>query len=317
MSWRLKVHAPRKEIQAGFNLMVGNDIDSRSHVEAAYNGFEQLMKLESNVSQDDLELTLHSLLTQGDGQNDTSDPLHSAIEKAISEMELPEVIVSPEEWSPTEDESDGKGEDTTHGIGAAASLHLTVDNILADHLLQGLGTRDSQKRSHEEILENQAKDRAHLDNIPADEQTGSKSTAYETLSPASLSPISDSETLQYKHRKQHSAGFKKPALTATSNATTLTQRIHSPVEPPAKLTNEFTMAQVADVKKRIISTHKLLLNFNFLKDGYARTTVELKKALLRLKQSEIHRAQLLQENEQLKRLVIEQNEKLKAQNIAG
>lgn len=70
---------------------------------------------------------------------------------------------------------------------------------------------------------------------------------------------------------------------------------------PEKNTNEFTMHQVADVKKRIINTHKLILNFNFLKDGYARTCVELKKAMSCLKDSELHRAHLMAENEHLKR----------------
>lgn len=67
-----------------------------------------------------------------------------------------------------------------------------------------------------------------------------------------------------------------------------------------KLSNEFTMSQVAETKRRIINTHKLLLNFNFLKDGYARTCVEFKKVMHHLRDSEVHRAHLLQENQQLR-----------------
>lgn len=70
-----------------------------------------------------------------------------------------------------------------------------------------------------------------------------------------------------------------------------------------KCSNEFTMNQVAEMKRRIINTHKLLLNFNFLKEGYARTCVEFKKVMHHLKDSEIHRAHLLQENEQLREQV--------------
>lgn len=79
-----------------------------------------------------------------------------------------------------------------------------------------------------------------------------------------------------------------------------------------KFGNEFTMSQVAETKQRIINTHKLLLNFNFLKDGYARTCVEFKKAMHHLRDSEIQRAHLLQENEQLKNQVAALRAKLES-----
>lgn len=72
-----------------------------------------------------------------------------------------------------------------------------------------------------------------------------------------------------------------------------------------KLTNEYTMHQISEMKKRIINTHKLLLNFNFLKDSYAKTCIELKKSLNALRDSELHRAHLLLENETLKAKLLE------------
>ncbi|SCV04106.1 LANO_0G08196g1_1 [Lachancea nothofagi CBS 11611] len=296
--------------------MVCDDTDSRSHVGIGGNDVDQLVKLEPDVNDHELELTLHTLLTQANDHQDPSDPLHCAIEKAISEMELPEMMVdSPGDWTPLGDEREleievahNDGSDERDICEDTANVQLTVDNILADHALHGFGGK-SKKRAYEEEPDEQDEAQADVScDTQAEQPQQSRtvtSTAYETLSPASLSPISDSES-QYKHKKP---GFKKPTTAAT-----LTQRIHTPLEPPSKFTNEFTMAQVTDVKKRIINTHKLLLNFNFLKDGYARTSVELKRTLLRLKQSEIHRAQLLQENEQLKRLVIEQSEKLETHN---
>lgn len=77
--------------------------------------------------------------------------------------------------------------------------------------------------------------------------------------------------------------------------------------------NEFTMSQVAEMKQRIINTHKLLLNFNFLKDGYARTCVEFKKAMHHLRDSEIHRAHLVQENQELRDKIAELTAKLENQ----
>lgn len=90
----------------------------------------------------------------------------------------------------------------------------------------------------------------------------------------------------------------------TSNRNMLISRTNSTYNSqsyiPEKLTKEYTMHQISEMKKRIINTHKLLLNFNFLKDSYAKTCIELKKSLNALRDSEIHRAHLLLENEQLK-----------------
>lgn len=55
------------------------------------------------------------------------------------------------------------------------------------------------------------------------------------------------------------------------------------------------------MKRRIIDSHKLLLNFNVIKDNYARACVQLKRSVTALKDSEIHRAHLILENEELKK----------------
>ncbi len=64
------------------------------------------------------------------------------------------------------------------------------------------------------------------------------------------------------------------------------------------------------MKARIINTHKLLLNFNFIKEGYARSCIQLKKTMDSLKDSEIHRAHLLVENDDLKQQILELTQKL-------
>lgn len=123
------------------------------------------------------------------------------------------------------------------------------------------------------------------------------------LSPASLSPSSslspDNNETQIKLETIPLTHYDKRKVTPSKNTITATST-KSQIPSPAKYTNEFTMMQVTDVKKRIINTHKLMLNFNFLKDGYARTCVQLKKTMNCLKDSEVHRAHLLAENEQLK-----------------
>lgn len=95
--------------------------------------------------------------------------------------------------------------------------------------------------------------------------------------------------------KNYSYGSNRNMLNSTTNST-----YDSQLFIPEKLTKEYTMHQVSEMKKRIINTHKLLLNFNFLKDSYAKTCIELKKSLNALRDSEIHRAHLLLENEKLK-----------------
>lgn len=100
--------------------------------------------------------------------------------------------------------------------------------------------------------------------------------------------------------KNNSYGKNKYMLNSTTKSV-------SSVQPfvPEKLTNEYTINQISEMKKRIINTHKLLLNFNFLKDSYAKTCIELKKSLNALRDSEIHRAHLLLENETLKAKLLE------------
>lgn len=86
-----------------------------------------------------------------------------------------------------------------------------------------------------------------------------------------------------------------------------------PAVPPKKFTNEYTISQISEMKQRMINTHKLMLNFNLLKNSYARTCVELKKALVGLKDTEIHRTHLFVENEQLKKELNDLKNSLKQQ----
>lgn len=72
------------------------------------------------------------------------------------------------------------------------------------------------------------------------------------------------------------------------------------VSKPAYYTNEYTMKEVAKMKKRVIDSHRLILNFNVVKEGYARTCVQLKQSVIALKDSEIRRAHLMMENEELR-----------------
>lgn len=77
--------------------------------------------------------------------------------------------------------------------------------------------------------------------------------------------------------------------------------------------NEFIMNQVKETKKRIINSHKLILNFKLLKDSYNKTCQEFEKSTHNLRESEIQRAYLYQENEKLRRIVIELNGRLNHQ----
>ncbi|GAV52890.1 hypothetical protein ZYGR_0AI01720 [Zygosaccharomyces rouxii] len=115
------------------------------------------------------------------------------------------------------------------------------------------------------------------------EEPPGKRVAYDdnVLSPISLSPLS----------------------TDDSSRQSVTESKRS------KINHEFTMNQIKETKKRIINTHKLMLNFNLLKDSYNKTCEEFKKSIHNLKESEIQRAHLYQENEKLRKLVVELNGK--------
>lgn len=161
---------------------------------------------------------------------------------------------------------------------------------------------------------------------------------YDTISPESLSPLSDNsdflkntsskvsctriipsttnniseQVFDENSIRSKSHGLENQNLnfsTCVQNKEPLGQA--GPVQSVfKKFTNEFTMQQVAETKRRIINTHKLILNFNFLKDSYIRCCSELKRTMLKLKTSEYHRAQLVKDNEQLKRLALELHTKL-------
>ncbi|CCE62391.1 hypothetical protein TPHA_0C02380 [Tetrapisispora phaffii CBS 4417] len=157
--------------------------------------------------------------------------------------------------------------------------------------------------------------------LPNKKQKHIKNTAYRPLlSPASLSPTSTDEERDSnvnnnddKVELKSKATEAQPVKLSTAEITkhvrqqkVLNKKDKSSqplqiIETPKKLTNAFTMNQVSEMKQRIINTHKLLLNFNLLKDSYAKTCVEMKNALVNLKDAEIHRAHLLIENENLKR----------------
>ncbi|CAI4058435.1 Atc1p SKDI_04G4070 [Saccharomyces kudriavzevii IFO 1802] len=121
------------------------------------------------------------------------------------------------------------------------------------------------------------------------------------LSPASLSP---SSSLASSDTNESHLKIESMITDITSKIDSARQDIVSATKP-AKLTNEFTMNQISEMKARIINTHKLLLNFNFIKEGYARSCIQLKKTMDSLKDSEIHRAHLLVENDDLKQQILE------------
>ncbi|SMN19850.1 similar to Saccharomyces cerevisiae YDR184C ATC1 Nuclear protein, possibly involved in regulation of cation stress responses and/or in the establishment of bipolar budding pattern [Maudiozyma saulgeensis] len=272
-----------------------------------------------------LESALHQLLTDSDDpfKEDPSNPFtnDSALdfnqedtdrEHSTSETDIERAI-----------ESAITNMNNTDIIDASLlnDKQLSLDTILGEnthttdmdmHLTDLLGTNNTKKRSIDGVTEEKDHSELQKQKKTKTEKNIKDIRIYKTtdepfLSPASLSPSStlsseNNETqikleslpiTSYNKKKQKKIIGKGKTLTSE------TLKADTPI--PDKYTNEFTMTQVTDIKKRIVSTHKLILNFNFLKDGYARTCVELKKAMMCLKDSEIHRAHLLTENEQLKK----------------
>lgn len=241
-----------------------------------------------------LEMELHKLLSEETHQshhelNHEKDVLGEAIEKAMAEMDFPELL----------DQHSHSTENVTRD--PQNNDLLTVESILENDTL--ITTND-----------NTVTNLAVISQDPINKKLG---TVYETLSPESLSPFSDNNDLpikndlmKYVNEKNNSSQIKNKR----GRPTTSPQRVCKDVPLPSKLTNEFTMMQVSEIKKRIFNTHKLMLNFNFLKDGYTRSCSELKKTINKLKESEYHRANLIRENENLKSLVLELTGALKNQS---
>ncbi|KAG0666042.1 alpha,alpha-trehalase [Maudiozyma exigua] len=214
---------------------------------------------------------------------------------------------------------------------------LSLDTILGDtnhaedmdlHLTDILGTSNQKKRSIENVdSKNDLETEEEKNKKRRTERTIKEIRIYKTteepfLSPASLSPSSslspeNSETnIKLESLPLNTFDKKKQNRKPTNknnNKTVITETKQIDIPSPAKYTKEFTMKQVSDMKKRIINSHKLILNFNFLKDRYARTCAELKKAMNCLKDSEIHRTHLITENEQLKNQVADLKRQLQEQ----
>ncbi|CDO94047.1 unnamed protein product [Kluyveromyces dobzhanskii CBS 2104] len=184
---------------------------------------------------------------------------------------------------------------------------LTVEHILGD--LQA-GTEDDKEfteKLNRLLFAPDGLKRSFQDDIEIELTSNKKhKSVYETLSPPeSMSPLSDKNDIQQNRDLNTHKDFS--AIKRKINS----QRMLKQVPLPPKLTNEFTMTQVAEMKKRIINTHKLILNFNFLKDGYARSCEELSKTVVKLKDSEFDRARLVKENEDLRKMVLEMSKQLK------
>lgn len=140
-----------------------------------------------------------------------------------------------------------------------------------------------------------------------------KTTNEPILSPASLSP---SSSLASSDTNESHLKIESMITDITSKIDSARQDIVSATKP-AKFTNEFTISQISEMKARIINTHKLLLNFNFIKEGYARSCIQLKKTMDSLKDSEIHRAHLLVENDDLKQQIVELTQKVNEKSSKG
>lgn len=212
----------------------------------------------------------------------------------LSNVSSPGLVYGTNKQSEHPQSHGGKDSDLTveHILGDLQS-GTEDDKEFTDRLNRLLCAPDSLKRGFSGDME--------ID-IPSNKK---RKSVYETLSPPeSMSPLSDKNDAQQNRDLNTHKDFS--AMKRKINS----QRMLKQVPLPPKLTNEFTMTQVAEMKKRVINTHKLILNFNFLKDGYARSCEELSKTVVKLKDSEFDRARLVKENQDLKRMVLEMSKQL-------
>ncbi|CAB4253933.1 similar to Saccharomyces cerevisiae YDR184C ATC1 Nuclear protein, possibly involved in regulation of cation stress responses and/or in the establishment of bipolar budding pattern [Maudiozyma barnettii] len=288
-----------------------------------------------------LESALHQLLTDSDDpfQEDPSNPFTNDPTMVFNQNDTEHEHSNDETDIERAIESAITNMNNTDIIDASLlnDKQLSLDTILGEnthaadmdmHLTDLLGTNNNMKKRSidnldDEIttLEIEKKKKVKTQKNIKDIRIY-KTTDEPFLSPASLSPSStlspeNSETqIKLESLPITSYNKKKQKKIASKGKTLTSETLKADIPIPDKYTNEFTMTQVTDIKKRIVSTHKLILNFNFLKDGYARTCVELKKAMMCLKDSEIHRAHLLTENEQLKKEIAALQTTVKEEDIS-
>lgn len=260
---------------------------------------------DKTVPENVFALELHRMIHQ-----ETSNNGHDVLAEAIAtcDVELPELPSS----SSSLDFSNDK---ITFDDNTCRSSELTVEGILGDIQLGGQADDGDFAEKINNLfstpingIKRHAPEDTDSSSIP-----GSKRhrTLYETLSPPeSMSPLSE---------KNGACNSSNNNDSNEQEMSSVKEEVHSrkflkEILLSPKLTNQFTMTQVAEMKKRIINTHKLILNFNFLKDGYARTCNELRKAMIKLKDSEYDRARLIKENQDMRRLVLELSKKLNEGN---
>lgn len=246
-------------------------------------------------------LELQKIIQQETGQS--KDPNHDVLAEALAtvDVDLPDVsnMSSPGLVYATEKRTEAPITDNKNS-------DLTVEHILGDSQVGNEEDDVFTKKLNSLLCDtNDIKRRYEEDTEHQQSSNKKQKSVYETLSPPeSVSPLSDkSETQQGKE-----SNTEKDYLLLRRKVASPKFLKQAPLPPP--LTNEFTMRQVSEMKKRIINTHKLILNFNFLKDGYARTCEELSKTVIKLKDSEFDRARLVKENQDLKKLVLQLSKQL-------
>lgn len=271
-----------------------NDIKMHSPVIEGSDDFDKTQS--DNV----FALELQKII-QEEANNGEHDVLGEAI--ATVDVELPELS-----GSSTPGLVFGHEKLMAVGRSTQSGSDLTVEHILGEMELDNDDDQEFTDRLKSLLCDTDGLKRAYEDELGLDSVSKKKQKSiYETLSPPeSMSPLSDKNEIRALSCERNDLDKDISLAKRKINS----QKMLKQVPLPPKLTNEFAMTQVAEMKKRIINTHKLILNFNFLKDGYARTCNELRKSVIKLKDSEYDRARLVKENQDLKRLVLELSKQL-------
>lgn len=283
-----------------------------------------------------IENTLHTLLTENNDHFDDVETLRDSISRELDESEA----ITPFGDEDSDLLNGGKPLTLESLLGEDPSSHVFFDMDESSETPE-LSLKESRKRTaveeNRDVIEREEAEETggvEAEGVVEEEEDaiiryakklklsnnaglGKVQNTEPFLSPASLSPSlsSDGDSVSVNNSRERtiSSGNAPKRVYKPMTCNTVKILNNEPIIKhekfsPEKLTNEYTLHQVSDMKKRIINTHKLILNFNFLKEGYSRTSVELKKTITCLKDSEIHRAHLLEENENLKKQIAQLKE---------
>lgn len=137
-------------------------------------------------------------------------------------------------------------------------------------------------------------------------QKDNKAQNTDYLSPISLSPSSVIHEDSNADTENNNTQIK---IEEIENPPTVTQ-IKTDTKPTKEDEFNILAKNIQDMKRRILTTNELLLNFTYVKNSYSKISVNFKNSIKLLQKSELDRTHLISKNKSLKKDIANLTDKL-------